>query len=263
MVASEGKQIYSLIPKVMEDLGAIRKQRKNSGKGYKFRGIEDVLNQLHPVLIKHGVSISQQSANHRHETIEENTVSGSPSKVKRIYRSFLDMTVTFYAPDGSFISNTASGEGIDYNDDKATSKAMSAAYKYAVFLGLCVPVEDGELTDSDGSSGPPPSGSGEVVITSPESSEPASQLKNLKDIAANGTQQGKHSYSENEQCTEEQRNQVIALTQQIGQDISWLKSLIQKKGKSKLAELTYGEASGLILKLDEKAKSLEATARFS
>lgn len=269
----EGKQIYTLLPKVMKDLGAIRKEKKNTAKSYKFRGIEDVLNHLHPVLVQHGVSISQQTSNHRYETFEDAPANGSPSKVKRIYRSFLDMTVTFYAPDGSSVSNTAAGEGIDYNDDKATSKAMSAAYKYAIFFGLCVPVEDGEITDSDNSSGPPSSGSGEVVISSPQNGDnatiapangPANPAVNGSATpAANGTQQGKHAYSENEPCTEEQQAQVKNLTKAIGKDPAWLKNLIQGKGKSKLAELTYGEANGLILKLEEKAKSLEATARFS
>nr|MDQ3012932.1 ERF family protein [Acidobacteriota bacterium] len=48
-------QIYELIPKVMAEVGAIEKARRNEQQKYFFRGIDDVLAAFQPVLAKHRV----------------------------------------------------------------------------------------------------------------------------------------------------------------------------------------------------------------
>lgn len=53
----------------------------------------------------------------------------------------LKLKVTFYAEDGSNVSAIVQGEGMD-SADKSTNKAMSAAYKYALFQLLCIPTEE-------------------------------------------------------------------------------------------------------------------------
>ena len=47
----------------------------------------------------------------------------------------------FYDESGESISVTVVGEGMD-SGDKATSKALSIAYKYAMFQTFCIPTED-------------------------------------------------------------------------------------------------------------------------
>ena len=51
----ETKQIFSLIPKIMADVGAVAKTRKNQQQGYSFRGIDDLYLALHGPLSTHGV----------------------------------------------------------------------------------------------------------------------------------------------------------------------------------------------------------------
>jgi hypothetical protein len=51
----EGKLIYQRIGDVMRDLSAVAKDRTNNAQGWKFRGIDDVYNALHPLMAKHGV----------------------------------------------------------------------------------------------------------------------------------------------------------------------------------------------------------------
>ncbi len=61
------------------------------------------------------------------------------------------MKYTFYAEDGSHIEAVVVGEGMD-SGDKATNKAMSAAFKYACFQVFCIPTE--EMKDPDAETPP-------------------------------------------------------------------------------------------------------------
>ena len=49
----EGK-IYKQRIKTMEDVGAIGKKDKNEYDKYMFRGIDAVMNALHPAMVKNG-----------------------------------------------------------------------------------------------------------------------------------------------------------------------------------------------------------------
>ncbi len=136
--------IYQLIPKVMADIGAIGKDRKNEQQGYKFRGIEDMYQAAHPVLVKHGVFCCPQVL--ERESQDRVSKSGSPA-----IRVSLKVSHKFYGPDGSYVDVITCGEGID-SSDKATNKAMSAAMKYAFIELFSIPtqdVEDADRTDPD------------------------------------------------------------------------------------------------------------------
>ena len=125
----------------MADIGAIGKDQKNQQQRYNFRGIDDVLNHCNPALVKHGVSVGVEVIDHSIEEVQ--TQKGFRT------RAVAKMAVTFFAPDGSCVSNTTVGEAADYNGDKATNKAMAAAMKYAFFFGLVIPVQPGVVDDSD------------------------------------------------------------------------------------------------------------------
>lgn len=56
---------------------------------------------------------------------------------------------TFYAEDGTSVTATVTGEGMD-SGDKSLNKAMSIAFKYACFQVFCIPTE--EMVDPDGES---------------------------------------------------------------------------------------------------------------
>ena len=47
--------IYQAMAEVMKDIDAVGKNQKNQQQGFKFRGIDDVYNAVHPILAKHGV----------------------------------------------------------------------------------------------------------------------------------------------------------------------------------------------------------------
>jgi hypothetical protein len=133
------QKIYSLIPKVMADVGAVGKNGRNDHANYKFRSIDDIYNHLQPALSKHGVFLVPSII----EAIEERTKS---SQGKDQLRVKLKIKYSIFADDGSFIEAIVDGEGID-TSDKATSKAMTAAFKYLLTQMFCIAVAD--ITDPD------------------------------------------------------------------------------------------------------------------
>lgn len=133
------KKIFKAILGVMADIGHIGKDNVNSQQKYKFRGIDQVYNALQPAMIKNGVfAVPIVEKEERTERVNE--------KGTVIFYSRLHVTYRFYADDESYVEAKVIGEAMD-TGDKATNKAMSAAYKYACFQVFCIPTE--EMRDSE------------------------------------------------------------------------------------------------------------------
>lgn len=136
----ETKQIYKKMADILQDVEAITKDQNNKEQGYKFRGIDDVYNALHPLFKKHRVFITSEVLDERREEKEGKTGN------KRFY-ALLSVKFTYYAEDGSFVCSTMKGEAMD-SGDKATNKAMSAAQKYSLIQMFLIPTVEGS-PDSD------------------------------------------------------------------------------------------------------------------
>lgn len=126
-------QIYEDIPAILADVEAIGKTRKNQQQGFNFRGIDDVYNAIHPLFAKHKVFPTCRILDVRTE--ERTTKSGGA-----LYVCIIKAEYTLWAMDGSSVKTEVVGEGSD-SGDKSHNKAMSAAYKYAIFQLLCIPTE--------------------------------------------------------------------------------------------------------------------------
>lgn len=137
------QQIYELIPKVMKDIGAVAKTRKNEQQKYSFRGIEDFYQAAHPAMITHGIFCAPRVEERDIYRFEKTNEYG---KVTTWIHATLRVCHRFYAPDGSSVDVVTVGEGLD-NSDKASNKAMSGAMKYALIELFCVPTEDVEDVD--------------------------------------------------------------------------------------------------------------------
>jgi hypothetical protein len=136
----EGK-IYEAISAVMNDIGAVGKNSTNQHQGFKFRGVDAVMNALHPALSKHKVFIAP-------EVLEQSREERQSGKGGMLIYSICKIRYTFYAEDGSNISAVVVGEGMD-SGDKATNKAMAIAFKYACFQVFCIPTEEMAEPDSE------------------------------------------------------------------------------------------------------------------
>lgn len=135
----EEKMIYKAMLNIMQDVDAIKKEKKNQQQGFMFRGIDDMMNSLHCLFAKHGVFIVP--------TVESFDVKERPTKNGGInYFTHAVITFNFTAQDGSFISVKNVGEAMD-SGDKGMNKAMSIALKYALMQTFLIPTED--IADPD------------------------------------------------------------------------------------------------------------------
>lgn len=133
--------IYQSITKIMEEVPAIGKEQVNKQQGFKFRGIDDVMNALQPLLAKNKVFIVP-------EILEQTREERQTTKGGNLIYSICKIKYKFYAEDGSSIEAITIGEGMD-SGDKATNKAMAIAMKYALFQVFCIPTEEMKDPDSE------------------------------------------------------------------------------------------------------------------
>jgi len=129
-------KVYQAINAVQADLAreGISKDRSNQQQGYKFRGIDDVYNALSPLLAKHGLCILPRCT-------ERVCVERINAKGTALFYVTVGVEFDFVsAEDGSKHTVKTYGEAMD-SGDKATNKAMSAAYKYAAMQAFSIPTE--------------------------------------------------------------------------------------------------------------------------
>lgn len=140
-------QVYSAIAEVMARMSkvGIAKNNKNAQQGYKFRGIDDFFNALAPFLAESKLLILPRVKSRI--VTERETKSGGV-----LFYVVLDVEFDFVsAIDGSKHTVQVVGEAMD-SGDKASNKAMSAAYKYACMEAFCIPTEgdnDADATTHD------------------------------------------------------------------------------------------------------------------
>lgn len=136
--------IYESITNIMQESIAIGKEKLNKQQGFKYRGIDDVMNTFYPLLSKHKVFIVPEVLGQQRE--ERTTAKGG-----NLIYSIMKIKYTFYAEDGTSVSAVVVGEGMD-SADKASNKAMAVGMKYAMFQVFCIPTE--EMPDSDSETPP-------------------------------------------------------------------------------------------------------------
>jgi hypothetical protein len=137
-------KVYKAINNVQADLSVlgITKDRRNmQGNGYNFRGIDDVYNTIAPLLSKHGLCILPR-------VLSRECVERVSQKGGALFYVTVDAEFDFVsAEDGTKHTVKTFGEAMD-SGDKATNKAMSAAYKYACFQAFSIPTESDNDADA-------------------------------------------------------------------------------------------------------------------
>lgn len=129
--------VYGALSAVMADVQNISKdQRVTEGPArFSFRGVDDVVNVVGPVLRKHKVIVvphEVQSVEHeRYQTKSGALMDGITIRI--LWR--------FYAEDGSFIEAASAGQSSD-SGDKAIPKAHSVAYRTVLLQALCIPTDE-------------------------------------------------------------------------------------------------------------------------
>lgn len=136
-------KVYAAIAAVTAEMAkeGIAKGRRNTQQGYQFRGIDDVYNALSPVLAKHKLCILPRVTERKVQERETQRGGVIFYVTVRVEFDFVS------AEDGSVHTVCTYGEAMD-SADKATNKAMSAAYKYAAFQTFCIPTEGDNDADA-------------------------------------------------------------------------------------------------------------------
>ena len=135
--------VWEAIAEVTRQVGHISKEHQSSaGDRYWYRGIDDVLEALHPILGDVGLVIMPgEITSHRRET--RTTAKGSTLNV-----AILDVRYRLIGPDGTRTWGAASGEAHD-SGDKATQKALSQAYKSFALQTFSIPTQASADDDPD------------------------------------------------------------------------------------------------------------------
>lgn len=152
--------VYKAIHGVMSDLSkvGISKDKTNAQQGFKYRGVDDVMNVVSALLSKHGLLILPRVI--KRDCIERQSAQGKP-----LFYTTLDVEYDFIGvEDGSkHVVGPITGEAMD-SGDKSSNKAMSIAYKYACFEAFCIPLEGDSDPDATVHDVAPPKWDGKVVL---------------------------------------------------------------------------------------------------
>ncbi len=142
-MTQEPKSVYKAIAAVTRALGkeGIAKKGKNEQQGYKFRGIDDIYNALSSELAAAELCIIPRVVSR--DVVERQTRNGGVLFYVTIKAEYDIVS----AVDGSLHTAMAYGEAMD-SGDKATNKAMSAAYKYMAMQLFCIPTEGDNDADA-------------------------------------------------------------------------------------------------------------------
>ncbi len=169
-------KVYEAIAAVTTEMSkeGISKGRRNQQQGYQFRGIDDVYNALSPMLAAHKLCILPRIISR--DLVERQTAKGGALFYVTVEAEFDFVS----AEDGSKHTVRTFGEAMD-SADKATNKAMSAAYKYAAMQTFCIPTEgdnDADATTHD----VVPSGNQQSRQSQPKPASSAEQKRQLAEI---------------------------------------------------------------------------------
>ena len=165
--------VYEAIASITASLSKVgiakgRKTQQGGGASFAFRGIDDVLNALSPLLAEHKLCIFPRVTNRA--SVERQTKSGGALFYTTVNAEFDFVS----AVDGSKHTAATIGEAMD-SGDKATNKAMSAAYKYALLQTFAIPTEGDNDADAT------------THEVQPMTERLMNVLQELRDAALNGT----------------------------------------------------------------------------
>lgn len=125
--------------RVMREVGKIAKAQRNKDQNFNFRGIDDVVNTVAPVLRRHGVFIVPESVIEiREERYETN-------RGTKMHGVITHEEWRVWGPAGDSFTMQSVGQSSDAGD-KAVSKAESVAYRVVLLQSLCIPTDE---TDPD------------------------------------------------------------------------------------------------------------------
>lgn len=148
--AAAAMTVHERVGAIVAEMPAIGKGQKNEQQGFMYRGHDDVMNELNPLLSKYGVFFTPR-------VLERITDQRTTSRGGIMYEVNLHVEYTFYGPRGDSFTASAWGEGTD-SGDKSTNKAMTMALKNVLAQTFAVSTEENARYDTDQHSDEPTQG---------------------------------------------------------------------------------------------------------
>lgn len=144
---TEKISIYQRLNNVARDIAemGLKKEGYNEMQRFKFRGIDQIYGAFGPLFAKHGVTPITQLVRHDTSVIVTD-------KEKRMNAVSLDLCITFFGLDGDSTPGVIIPGAAFDSGDKATSKALSMAMKYAFFQTFLPPLNPTDIDDPDSES---------------------------------------------------------------------------------------------------------------
>ncbi|HSW65441.1 MAG TPA: ERF family protein [Dissulfurispiraceae bacterium] len=134
------KTLYGAINAVMQEVGYVYKDKRNSQQGFSFAGEAAILRKMRPALVKHGLMILPV------EVKSWERMTYTTGKGTQMFRSDVTMRYQLVHTSGESISVEAVGTGMD-SGDKDASKALTIALKYVWRQSFGI--ETGDDPDAD------------------------------------------------------------------------------------------------------------------
>lgn len=127
--------LAQILADVAAEIGAVRKDERNTYQQFNFRGIDAVVNAVGPKLHKAGVIGPFP------RLVDSTRVIGTTSKGNAVTTVTVTVEYTLYGPAGDELAGTVIAEAFD-SGDKATAKAMSVAMRTFLLQSLCLPTDE-------------------------------------------------------------------------------------------------------------------------
>lgn len=135
--------IHEAIAAISKDAGALAPQKQGAGVPFAFRGVDQVVSHLSPLLKKHDVIVIPEVLEVTHTSRDVTDRQGNPSG-KVITQTELRTRFEFIATeDGSSLSAVTAGLAQDFAD-RSAAQAQSVAFRVALLQVFSLPTTDKE-----------------------------------------------------------------------------------------------------------------------
>ena len=159
--------IHKKMAAILAEFPAVTKDRLQPQAKYNYRGIDDALRELNPLLSKHGVYL--QLVDLVPTFLDAGTTKSGNTQVRCVVVG----KVRFVSDDGSYTEASLVGEGVD-TGDKAMMKAQANGLKYVLWYTFCVPTDEKKDSEAfeDPDTGPAPARTRRAPKKNPDGGAP-------------------------------------------------------------------------------------------
>ncbi len=126
--------LVALLAEAADEIGAVHKDSTNTQQGFKFRGVDAVVNACAPALHRRGIIVTP--------IVEDSEFTQVEVGSKRTLMAHVRLRVRYIFRRGAeTVETVVVSEAMD-SGDKAASKAMSVAFRTALLQTLSLPTDE-------------------------------------------------------------------------------------------------------------------------